>query len=206
MSTKTVEQLPFSQACENNKSYIMEVLLEAFADNSAVLEIASGTGQHACHFAAHMRWLQWQPTELAEHLPYLHPRCADYPGDNLLAETVLDVCDEPWPVVIPDAVFTANSLHIMPFSSVEKLFLNLAAPQAPDNTVLAIYGPFNYCGRYTSESNARFDQWLAQQNPDSAIRDFEAVNTLATAAGFTLQRDCEMPANNRLIVWRREPA
>lgn len=193
--------LPFSQACENNKSYILEILREAFADRSQVLEIASGTGQHACHFAANMPWLQWQPTELSQNLPVLHPRCAAYGGDNLLSEQALDVCDQPWPVAVPDALFSANSLHIMAFSAVEKFFGALAT-QAGDDTVLAIYGPFNYRGQYTSPSNARFDQWLAQQHPDSAIRNFEDVDRLAAAAGFSLQADHAMPANNRLLVWR----
>ena len=193
--------LPFSQACENNKSYILEILREAFADRSQVLEIASGTGQHACHFAANMPWLQWQPTELPQNLPVLHPRCAAYGGDNLLSEQALDVCDQPWPVAVPDALFSANSLHIMAFSAVEKFFGALAT-QAGDDTVLAIYGPFNYRGQYTSPSNARFDQWLAQQHPDSAIRNFEDVDRLAAAAGFSLQADHAMPANNRLLVWR----
>jgi Protein of unknown function (DUF938) len=196
------DTLPFSQACENNKSYILEVLREAFADRRQVLEIASGTGQHACHFAANMPWLQWQPTELPQNLAVLHPRCAAYGGDNLLLEQALDVCDEPWPVAVPDALFSANSLHIMAFTAMEKLFGALAT-QAGDDTVLAVYGPFNYRGQYTSPSNARFDQWLAQQHPDSAIRNFEDVDRLASAAGFSLQADHAMPANNRLLVWRK---
>ena len=194
--------LPFSQSCENNKPFILEVLQVVFRDRQHVLEVASGTGQHACHFAANMPWLRWQPTELQVNLPLLQPRCALYEGDNLADPLALDVCDEPWPVAIPDALFSANSLHIMPFSAVEQLFRALGE-YAGDDVVLAIYGPFNYGGRYTSDSNARFDQWLAEQNPHSAIRDFEAVDALAGAAGFDLQRDCEMPANNRLLVWHK---
>ena len=197
-----LETLPFSQACENNKPFILEVLRELFADRQAVLEIASGTGQHACHFAANMPWLQWQPTELADNLPLLQPRCARYEGDNLAAPVALDVRDRPWPVTVPDALFSANSLHIMPFSAVQSLFAALGE-HAGHDVVLAVYGPFNYGGRYTSESNARFDQWLAQQHPDSAIRDFEAVDGLAAAAGFALQGDYPMPANNRLLAWRK---
>jgi len=196
--------LPFSQSCENNKTYILDVLTRAFADRRQVLEIASGTGQHACHFAANMPWLRWQPTELPENMPVLHPRCTAYASDNLLPERALDVCDEPWPVAIPDAVFSANSLHIMAFSAVEKLFATLGG-SAGDDVVLAVYGPFNYNGRYTSDSNARFDQWLAQQSPDSAIRQFEEVDRLAAGAGFALQGDHEMPANNRLLVWAKQP-
>jgi hypothetical protein len=198
-----MDTLPFSQSCENNKSWILDVLTRAFADRRQVLEIASGTGQHACHFAANMPWLQWQPTELPENMPVLHPRCAAYAGDNILPERALDVCDEPWPVDIPDALFSANSLHIMPWAAVEKLFATLGKAAGGD-VVLAVYGPFNYNGHYTSDSNARFDQWLAQKSPDSAIRHFEEVDRLAAAAGFALQGDHEMPANNRLLLWAKQ--
>jgi len=197
-----VTTLPYSQSCENNKGCILEVLQEAFADRRQVLEIASGTGQHACHFAGNMPWLRWQPTELAENLPILQPRCAAYAGSNLLPPRELDVCSSPWQMTVPDALFSANSLHIMAFEAVERLFAALAA-QAGADVLLAIYGPFNYGGRYTSQSNALFDQWLGQQHPDSAIRDFEAVDGLAAEAGFTLRADHEMPANNRLLIWHR---
>ena len=198
-----MDSLPFSQACENNKAFILEVLLEAFTDRREVLEIASGTGQHACHFAAHMPWLRWQPTELPENLPLLTPRCRAYPGANLLTPLALDVREPIWPSAIPDALFSANSLHIMGFAAVERFFTALEN-QAGSDAVLAIYGPFNYGGTYTSASNARFDQWLAQQHPASAIRDFEAVDRLAAGAGFALQQDHAMPANNRLLVWRKQ--
>ena len=194
--------LPYSQACENNKSFILEVLLKEFADRRHVLEIGSGTGQHACHFAANMPWLRWQPTELVENLPVVHPRCAAYGGDNMLPEVALDVREDPWPVPIPDAIFSANCLHIMSYPSVEALFSTLGQHGGND-LVLAVYGPFNYGGRYTSDSNARFDQWLAQRHPDSAIRNFEDVNRLAAEAGFGEATDYEMPANNRLLVWKK---
>ncbi len=199
-----MDTLPFSQSCENNKSWILHVLTRVFADRRQVLEIASGTGQHACHFAANMPWLGWQPTELPENMPALRPRCAAYAGANLLPERALNVCDQPWPVDIPDAIFTANSLHIMAFSAVEQLFATLGSTVGND-VVLAVYGPFNYSGCYTSDSNARFDQWLAQKATDSAIRHFEDVDRLAAGAGFELQGDHEMPANNRLLVWAKQP-
>lgn len=199
-----MDSLPFSQACENNKPYILEVLREVFADRQRVLEIGSGTGQHACHFAEHLPWLQWQPSELPENLPVLRPRCAGYAGDNLLPEIALDVRQTPWGVAIPDALFSANTLHIMAFSAVQQFFTALADSDAPD-VVLAIYGPFNYGGHYTSASNARFDEWLARRDPHSAIRDFEAINALAESAAFSLREDVAMPANNRLLVWQRTP-
>jgi len=198
-----VAELPFSQACENNKGPILAVLAQVFAGRRRVLEIASGTGQHAVWFAGHLPHLQWQPTEMAQHLPILAPRCEAHRGTNLLPPCALDVSHRPWSgVVIPDAVFTANSLHIMPWDSVQDLFAELGERASPD-TALAVYGPFNYNGQYTSDSNARFDQWLAQQSPFSAIRDFEKVNALASAVGFALQSDADMPANNRLLLWHK---
>jgi len=198
-----MDTLPYSQACENNKPFILDVLREVFADRRRALEIGSGTGQHACHFAAHLPQLLWQPTELADNLPILRPRCAAYDGGNLLPALALDVRVTPWPVPEFDAIFTANTLHIMSFDSVQRFFAGLAQA-AGDDVVLAIYGPFNYGGNYTSDSNARFDMWLAQQHPDSAIRDFEAVDELAMQAGFALHSDNAMPANNRLLVWCKQ--
>lgn len=203
MTPAIVDDLPFSQACENNKGPILDVLQRLFADCEAVLEIGSGTGQHATWFAAHMPWLRWQPSDRPDALSVLEPRCQRYAGDNLLAPLELDVSMRPWGIAgLPDALFTANSLHIMPWRSVEDLFAELGA-LASDRTLFAAYGPFNYGGRYTSDSNARFDEWLAARDPASAIRDFEAVEALAQAAGFRLLEDNPMPANNRLIAWVR---
>lgn len=193
--------LPFSQSCENNKVSILAVLQRVFADCSGVLEIASGTAQHATWLAAHLSQLMWQPTELPDNLATTLPRCLAYPGENLLPPLGLDVSQRPWPVdALPNALFTANSLHIMPWESVVELFAELGVRALP-GTRLAVYGPFNYRGNYTSPSNAGFDQWLAQQSPLSAIRDFEKVDALAQAAGLELLEDNEMPANNRLLVW-----
>lgn len=197
-----MSELPFSQACENNKDYIFEVLKNAFADRVKVLEIGSGTGQHALYFAQRMPWLRWQPSDMPQSLLYLHDRHNVYAGTNLEQGVALDVTQDPWPVEIPDALFTANTLHIMSYSAVQRMF-SMLGRKAAVGTVLAVYGPFNYGGQYTSDSNARFDQWLAQQNPQSAIRHFESVNGLAAAAGFVLQSDNTMPANNRLLVWQR---
>jgi hypothetical protein len=198
----TAAGLPFSQACENNKRPILAHLRRLFADTEQVLEIGSGTGQHATFFASHLPHLVWQPTELAEHLPTLAPRCANYEGTNLWPPMALDVCQHPWPVTLHEAVFCANCLHIMTFAAVQQMFAELGR-RSPPGTLLCVYGPFKYGGRHTSESNAEFDQWLRQRHPDSAIRDFEAVDALACRAGFELVEDNAMPANNRLLVWRR---
>jgi hypothetical protein len=199
----TGEVLPFSQSCENNKAFIAEYLLTLFSGRSEVLEIASGTGQHATFFASLLPTVRWQPTEIPANMASLMPRCEAYPGANLLPPRPLDVYSRPWGTHVPNAIFTANSLHIMPFSAVRELFLELGQ-RASAGTLLAVYGPFNYNGQYTSESNAQFDVWLGAQHPESAIRDFEQVDELAKEAGFVLHDDCSMPANNRLLVWRRD--
>lgn len=198
-----MDQLPFSPACENNKGPILDHLRQAFADGvRGVLEIGSGTGQHALWFAGHLPWLIWQPTEIPQSLATLRPRCAASGLDNLLPPQSLDVFDEPWPLPVPEAVFTANTLHIMPMSGVEALFQGLHR-QAPTGCRLVVYGPFNYNGRHTSASNAQFDDALRARSPHSGIRDIEDIDRLAEKAGFRHQADHAMPANNRLIVWRR---
>jgi SAM-dependent methyltransferase len=193
---------PFSQACENNKRPILEVLRDALAGLDLVLEIGSGTGQHAVFFAEQMPWLRWQPTDRSENLPGINAWRDAAALPNLLPPLELDVCVEPWPVAAADAVFSANTAHIMDWAAVQCCFAGVGARLRPGG-VFCLYGPFNYGGRYTSPSNAQFDQWLKQRDPHSGIRDIEALQELALRAGLQLQADCAMPANNRTLVWRR---
>jgi SAM-dependent methyltransferase len=193
--------LPYSDACERNKEPILEVLRNAFADCTRVVEIGAGTGQHAVHFARHLPRLTWQPTDCREHLPGLAARAAAEGPRNLAVPVELDVLQAHWPPVTGDAAFSANTLHIMSWPAVEALFAGLPRVLAARG-VLAIYGPFKYGGRFTTESNAAFDRMLRERDPESGIRDFEAVNALAAAAGLELQADHAMPANNQLLVWR----
>lgn len=193
---------PFSQACENNKQPIFEHLQQVFAEVGSVLEIGSGTGQHAVFFAPRMPHLTWQPSDLAENLPGIRAWIQTGQAANLKLPIELDVTWDAWPVDRVDGIFSANSLHIMSWPSVGRLFEGVGRTLKPGG-VLCLYGPFNYGGAYTSTSNAQFDQWLKQQNPDSAIRHFEDVNALASDQGLVLCSDHAMPANNRLLVWRR---
>jgi SAM-dependent methyltransferase len=193
--------LPFSEACERNQGPILEVLRTAFADRTRVVEIGAGTGQHAVHFARHLPHLAWQPTDHRDGLLGLAGRISAEAPPNVAAPLELDVLREPWPVVTGDAVFSANTLHIMSWPAVEALFAGLRRVLAADG-VLAIYGPFKYGGGYTAASNATFDAMLRERDPGSGLRDFEAVNALAAAAGLELQADHAMPANNQLLVWR----
>ena len=197
-----MDGLPFSQACENNKQAILARIRPLLEDREQVLEIGSGTGQHAVHFAAAMPALNWMPTEIESQLPVLSPRCDAFAGANVATPAALDVCARPWPVPVPDAMYTANTLHIMPWSAVESFF-GWLADSAPEDFLLLVYGPFNYGGRYTADSNAQFDAWLKERDPLSGIRDFEAVDALARQAGLSLIVDEAMPANNRLLAWRR---
>ncbi len=197
------EMGPFSQACENNKQPILEVLQRWLHDVDRVLELGSGTGQHARYFAQQLPHLVWQPSDLECNHQGINAWREGYAGDNLPPPMRIDVTEVGWGEAIPAAVFTANSLHIMPWQSVEALFSCLGG-HAPLASLLFVYGPFNYDGAYTSDSNARFDQWLAEQHPGGSIRDFESVDALAAAAGYGLREDNTMPANNRLLVWQRE--
>jgi len=191
-----------AEACERNKAPILEVLRTEFAASRSVLEIGSGTGQHAVHFAAHLPHLSWQPSEVAALLPALAERVRLEGSPNLRLPIALDVRAMPWPRAEADAIFSANTLHIMGWDEVEDFFRGVGAALGPGG-VLCVYGPFNYQGRYTSASNAQFDAWLRTRDPHSALRDFEAVNARAAAQQLLLAADHAMPANNRTLVWRR---
>ena len=194
--------LSFSEACERNKGPILAVLATELAACERVLEIGSGSGQHAVHFAAHLPELTWQPTELAEHLPALAERIRREGSANLLAPLALDVRAHPWRVPPVDALFSANTLHIMAWPAVEEFFRGAGTVlEAPG--VLCVYGPFRFHGRHTSDSNLQFDQWLSARDPASGVRDFEALDALAAAQGLEFTADHAMPANNRTLVWRR---
>jgi cyclopropane fatty-acyl-phospholipid synthase-like methyltransferase len=194
---------PFSPASERNREPILTVLRDFFADRRRVLEIGSGTGQHAVHFAAALPHLQWQSSDRAEHLTGIASWLDEAALPNTPPPLALDAARGPWPPTAFDAVFSANTLHIMSWSEVEALFAALPAAMTPD-AKLAVYGPFNVDGRYTSDSNAAFDASLKARAPHMGIRDVAAVDALAAAAGFALQADVLMPANNRLRLWRRE--
>ncbi len=192
----------FSEACERNKSPILQVLQQEFRQVGDVLEVGSGTGQHAAHFARHMSHLRWHPSDLAVNHASILEWAHEAGVSNVLAPLTLDVDDRPWAVPSVNGVFTANTLHIIHWVSVVNL-IGGAAAVLDEGGVFCVYGPFNYNGQYTSDSNAMFDQWLKQRDPGSGIRDFEAVDRLARAQGLVLHNDHAMPANNRLLVWRK---
>ena len=194
--------LVLSEACERNKGPILTVLRHEFAAATRVLEIGSGTGQHAVYFAAHLPQLSWQPSELPGELPALGERLRREGGVNLRPPLALDVHDDPWPVAAVDAVFSANTLHIMAWEGVQQFFRGVGAVLEATG-VLCVYGPFRFHGQHTSDSNADFDRWLKARDPASGVRDFEALESLARAHGLECAADHAMPANNRTLVWRR---
>jgi SAM-dependent methyltransferase len=194
--------LPFSEACERNKAPILAVLREVFAGRTRVVEIGSGTGQHAVHFARYLPHFSWQPTDRREYLTGLAARIEAEGTPNLRPPLELDVLQSQWPPLDADAVFSANTLHIMGWPEVEAFFRGAGRLLSGGGT-LAVYGPFRYRGTYTSQSNADFDRMLRERDPASGLRDFEAVDRLAAQAGLENQRDVTMPANNQLLVWHR---
>jgi cyclopropane fatty-acyl-phospholipid synthase-like methyltransferase len=192
---------PDAPSCLRNREPILEVLRDHFADRRNVLEIGSGTGQHAIFFAAALSHLSWQTSEQRENLPGIRAWLDEATLPNTPAPLELDVMGA-WPPQRYDAIFSANTLHIMSWAEVERVFARLTDVMTCDAR-LAVYGPFNYGGRFTSESNATFDAWLKQSGTHQGIRDFEAVDALAVTAGLTLIEDRAMPSNNRCLVWKR---
>lgn len=196
------DALPFALACERNRDPILAVLRTHFAESRRVLEIGSGTGQHAVHFAAALPHLVWQPSDRCEHLPGIAAWRDEAGLSNLRAPLVLDVDAADWPDIKYDALFSANTLHIMAWTSVEHFFSGASRVLLPGG-VLAVYGPFSYGGQHTAESNVRFDSFLRARDPLSGIRDFDAVCALAYRHGFEFCVDHDLPANNRVLIWQR---
>lgn len=193
---------PFSESCVQNRGPILAVLRVWFADRRHVLEIGSGTGQHAVYFAPELPHLVWQTADVPPHHAGIRAWLDDAALPNVRPPLALDASDPAWHGGRYDAVFSANTLHIMSWPEVAQCFAGIGAVLESGGT-LVIYGPFNYNGAYTSESNARFDAWLKARDPASGVRDFEAVDALARAQGLVLQQDIAMPANNRTLVWRK---
>ena len=205
---------PHSAPAERNRDPILAVLRQYFGDRQNVLEIGSGTGQHAVHFAAALPWLQWQASDHADALAGIEAWRAEaalanlpppielqaVPGNGLQPPPPLPVGADGAPGF--DAVFSANTLHIMGWPQVRALFAALPAITR-DDALLVVYGPFKVGGQYTSDSNRAFDDWLAANYPEGGQRDIEAVQALATEAGFREIAAFAMPANNQCRVWRR---
>jgi cyclopropane fatty-acyl-phospholipid synthase-like methyltransferase len=190
----------FSAASERNREPILNVLQKHFADCTRVLEIGSGTGQHAVFFAAHLPHLVWQTSDLPRNHASIDAWRQEAQLPNVLPPLALDVSGG-WPQDRFDGIFTANTCHIMAWHEVESMFKGIGRTLQAGGK-LCIYGPFKYGGRFTSASNAGFDAMLRAQSSHMGIRDFESINRLALDCGLVLQDDIAMPANNQLLSWR----
>ena len=195
-------ELPFSEACERNKGPILEVLRKVFSNTETVLEIGSGTGQHAVHFSKHLSHLVWQPTELGENVAMLKSRIdLEGPG-NLLPAKELDVLRNNWELEKTDAVFIANVFHIAPIEVMHSC-LKGTSKCVKQLGIFCVYGPFRFGGKFTSLSNAEFDYSLKTNNPEWGIRDFEQLCQLAEEEDLAFQHNYSMPANNYLLVFKK---
>jgi cyclopropane fatty-acyl-phospholipid synthase-like methyltransferase len=194
---------PVADACIENRRPILTVLRQLLAGRRALLEIGSGTGQHAVYFAPEFPDLRWQTSDRSENHAAINAWLADAGAANILPPLPLDVL-QPWPVGPRrfDTVFSANTAHIMSWEAVEAMFRGSASVLHPAG-IFILYGPVNYRGRHTTEGNARFDGWLRQRDPQSGIRDIEALQQCAAAHGLLPCHNFSMPANNRILVWRK---
>lgn len=193
--------LNYSEACERNKQPISDRLAAYLVSRNHILEVGSGSGQHALFLSAHHSHLQWQPSDQDQYIDALKINIEQYASSRVLTPIELDV-RQRWPNTSYDGIFTANTLHIMSWNEVESFFQGVGSV-LQTHGYLFVYGPFRYQDAYTSPSNVQFNHWLKTRDPASGIRDFEAVDTLAQQQGLTLVNDFKMPANNQLLVWRR---
>ena len=197
---------PYSESCDQNREPIFKVIQPLLTnkgkDKKTVLEVGSGTGQHAVYFAQKMPHLVWQTSDQQVYHNGIKLWLDDAGLDNTPPPIALNVSADSWPELNYDAIFSANAVHIMAWENVLDFFKN-APKRLESGGLFILYGPFNYNQQYTSESNARFDIWLKDRDPKSAIRNFEALDELAQNAGMVLQNDYALPANNRILVWQK---
>jgi len=203
MHSNNLPDKPYSESCDQNREPILEVIQSLLKDKKSVLEVGSGTGQHAVYFAQKMPHLIWQTSDQEPYHEGIKLWLDDAGLDNTPPPIALNVSTNTWPDQIFDVVFSANAVHIMGWKNVVDFFEN-APKQLNSGGLFILYGPFNYNQQYTSESNARFDIWLKQRDPQSAIRDFEALDKLANNAGMKIKKDYALPANNRVLVWEKD--
>ena len=194
---------PVAEACLRNQAPIAETLSHILTEPARVLEIGSGTGQHAVYISARLPHLTWQPSELAVNLPGIRAWMQDVRLPNVLEPLVLDMGGADWPTQVYDAVFTANTVHFVGWHLVDAMLDGVAGVLKPGG-LFCVYGPFNYDRQYTSPGNQQLDLWLKSRDPESGIKDIAALCQHAQARGLQLRQDEVMPANNRLLVFVRD--
>jgi len=196
---------PYSESCDENREPIFSVIQPLLADCSSVLEIGSGTGQHAVYFAERLPHLVWHTSDCTEYHAGIKMWLLEAGLENTCGPLELNVSTSTWPQQGFDAVFSANTAHIMHWPDVVAMFAGIGSVLSNGGRFL-LYGPFNYGKQYTSTSNARFDGWLKSRDPGSGIRNLEDLEILAQQAGMVLRKDYEMPVNNRILYWEKQQA
>jgi len=196
---------PYSESCDQNRESIFAVIGPLLSEKQAVLEIGSGTGQHAAYFAGKLPHLIWHTSDRPEYHEGICQWLTDASLDNTRNPVTLDVLRSIWPVLTVDSIYTANTAHIMHNDEVAAMLAGVGKLLS-DNGLFILYGPINYHRQYTSESNKAFDGWLKNRDPLSGIPHFEDLIQMATGAGLLLKNDYAMPANNRILVWQKKSA
>ena len=192
---------PFAESSEQNKEPILEILKSEFADCHRILEVGSGTGQHAVFFSEQLPHLQWICSDLEENHAGIQMWLDEARHNNLEGPLLLDA-REDWPQLQVDAVFSANAIHIMSWQAVQGMIKNIGKVLTSGGK-LCLYGPFMVNGQHTADSNAQFDVWLKNRDPLSGIRDVTDLTTLLNLQNMELVNDYEMPVNNRILVWQK---
>ena len=193
---------PYAESCDQNRGPILAVIKPLLENCSSVLEVGSGTGQHAIYFGEQMPHLQWHTSDRQQNHEGINMWLDEAALDNVHRPIELDVQRSEWPTLEIDAIFSTNTTHIMHWPDVEAFFAG-AGKLLPSGGILLIYGPFSFSGVHTSDSNAKFNEWLWARDPLSGVRDFDDLNRLAIEAGLEFRHDYEMPVNNRILFWQK---
>lgn len=201
MKTEIIEK-PFSPACERNRLPILEKLKDLLKEGDHIFEIGSGTGQHALYFSDALPQISWTASDHKSNHFGIGQWISESQYGNIYGPESYIATENEIPIKNENVAFTANSLHIMDEDEAVVLFHDLAKSKTIE--LFLIYGPFKYEGKNTSESNENFDRFLRERDLDSGIRDFEWVQSILSSLDFKLLHDHVMPANNRLLVFKRE--
>lgn len=196
-----MQNKPYAEAAHQNRDDILSVLKQEFKQSKNILEIGSGTGQHAVYFSSHLKHLSWQPSDKIENLAGIQLWINEYSSPNLNQPIELDV-SKPWPHKSYDGVFAANIAHIMHWHQIEAMFAGIGASLTSAG-IFCLYGPFNNHGKYTSESNRQFDVWIKERDPYACIRDKVDLDLLAKKHNLMPSQAWQMPANNFILTWTK---
>lgn len=193
---------PYSPSCDQNREPILSMLESLLSNSKTVLEVGSGTGQHAVYFGEKLPHLTWQCSDQAQYHGGILEWLNEAALSNVLPPLPLNVSEDNWPTTQYDALYSANVMHIMHWENVVDLFVS-GSKCIHEGGLMVCYGPFNFDGKYTSQSNAQFDQQLRTGDPQSGIRNFEDLQKLADENSLIFLKNIEMPSNNRILVWQK---